>query len=125
MPLLVCVSTFLFLQMFAHVIEGHDFLRVCAGLVLFSTPSVIPILFIRRRLFNLWYPVALAYLVFGTIFLVGQNSASGGLPISISEQFVYAVDLAVAFFVVTFLWSIIHTLILRHQEKKTNQAVVK
>ena len=127
-PLLVCLCVLSIIVLIWHLQQypdGNAPVYTLGLLVLFSLPATIPLLFVRRRLFNLWYPVALAYLVLGTIFLLGQNSTSGGLPISISEQFVYAVDLAIAFFVVTFLWSIIHTIILRYNEKKANQAVVK
>lgn len=118
MPLLVCFCSFLLLGEFGNNIKDYGFLMVCAGLVLFSTPSVIPILFIRRRLFNYWYPTALIYLIIGTIYLLSKDGIGGGLPIGISERGGYTVYLAIGFSVATLLWSIIHTLVLRHNEKK-------
>ena len=116
-PLLMCVFLFFLSWEFGENQSKDNLLQTIGGLAFFSFPGTLPLLFVRRRLFNMWSIFAVFYLVFGTIFLSTADSNSWLL----SERAGYTIYLGIGFFIVTFLWSIIHTLILRHLEKKVNQ----
>ena len=94
-------------------------------LLLMSTPATIFLFFVRKQVIKAWSIFALLYMFFGVFFILKQDDYSGGLPVGISDQSYYAISLAMGFTAVTLFWAIIHTLILRHKEKKAGQTMIK
>jgi len=120
-PMIVCVCVFFLFWKLGAYEHRDNLLQTIGGLMLFFFPSTALILFVRKQIVKAWYPFALLYLVSGTIFLSSQDPY-GWL---ISARAVYAAYLGTGLFVITLLWAIIHTLILRRAEKKAIQTAVK
>ena len=122
-PLLVCVCIFFLFWKFNEYDNGDNLLQIIGGFILFSFPSTIPILFVRRQLFNLWSFVVIPLFVVSAVFLSTiDNSPTWFGPTSRGLDIIV---FGFSFSVITLLWSIIHTLILRHREKKMKQTIAK
>ena len=86
----------------------------------FLFPSTIALLFVRRQVIKAWSIFTLLYVFAGVLFLANQEVEGW-----ISPRGLYAIFFGVALSIITILWSIIHTLILRHNEKKVGQTMTK
>lgn len=82
---------------------------------LFFLPGAFSLLLVRRKVLGMWSIFLLIYLV-GTYFILSSQSYWGSW--TGNDRTFYAGELGLAFSVITILWSIIHTLIIRHGEKK-------
>lgn len=113
-PLVVCVGIFLVPRLLLEYHEDNlifDF----ADLGLYILPGSFSLLFARRGTVQVWLPFWVLFMFFTLSFLQGQ--ASGSLMFG-SPRGWLGLYLGLAFSLITVLWVIIHTLIIRHNEKK-------
>lgn len=78
-------------------------------------PGSLSLLFVQRKVLRAWSLFLLFYFI-GTYLILSSQSYWGSW-IGNDRAF-YAAELGLVLSVVTILWSIIHTLIIRHDEKK-------
>ncbi len=84
-------------------------------LLLSFLPGAISLVFVRRLIVVLWSLFALPYIYISTIFLSHQSIGSSLGP---GIRAGYGIELGLALSISTILWAIIHSLIIRHFEKK-------
>ena len=78
--------------------------------------SAVVILFARLETLKRWNIFAVAYLVATTIVLAFTPISSGGF--GFQERLTVAQIFGLLFLIITILWVVIHTVILRRKEKK-------
>ena len=81
----------------------------------FFTPSTLILLFVRKEIIKSWSLFAIIYVFVGILFIIKQNENIGAWGSSTSF---FPGFFGLSLSLVTVLWAIIHTLILRHAEKK-------
>lgn len=86
-------------------------------------PGVFFLLFVSKRVFKAWSVFAVWYIIIGFVFLITQDAGLGMW--NMGYRSLYTLYIGLFLSLITVLWVIIHILILRHAEKKSNQAVVK
>ncbi len=81
----------------------------------FFAPSTLILLFVRKEIIKSWSLFTVLYVFVGILFISKQNENIGtwGSSTSFFPGF-FGLSLSL----ITILWVIIHTLILRHREKK-------
>ncbi len=86
------------------------------GITLFFVPGAFSLLFVRKEVIKKWFFFALPYVVGSILFLSNQEDGAGYFIIS--PRGAYVIFLGSIFSGITILWAIIHSLIIRHFEKK-------
>ena len=120
-PLVVClVVGFLVTQRIPVPIPKNDLIRILIGMIFFSIPGSIALLFVRKQTIQIWAIFALCYFIVAIVEIASRDNSNSGWW-GWSEQSVHLIDWGIAFSLITILWSIIHTLILRHKEKKNQK----
>jgi len=101
----------------------NDLLQIIGGIILFLLPVDIIFLFVQKQVIKVLSLFILLYIFLASIFLSSQDTYRG--LFGVSDRSMYALYIGLSLSLITVLWAIIHTLVLRHREKKANQAVVK
>lgn len=120
-PLLLCVCVFLISWWLRFSPNFHeDSISVSiGGFALLLIPGTVALLFTRKEVIKAWSLFAVLYFIITLVFLSTQNAYGW-----ISPRGMYGVWLSASLSVITIFWSIIHTLILRRQDKKNENVKV-
>ena len=119
-PLIIFSGIWFMFQSFPH--KQDSILTTFAVLSLLAIPGSLSLLFVRKQTIKAWILLLAMFALFTVPFL--QAQAPIGQMFG-SSRGLWALFLGLAFSLITVLWAVIHTLILRYNEKKANQAVVK
>ncbi len=112
---------FLSLPLFQEMHCGEEnckdlLIKPLLGITLFFLPGAFSLLFVRKEVIMKWFFFALPYVVGSILFLANQEDGAGYFIIS--PRGAYVILLGSIFSGITILWAIIHSLIIRHFEKK-------
>lgn len=120
-PLLLGVCVFLISWWLRFSPNFHeDSISVSiGGFALLLIPGTVALLFTRKEVIKAWSLFAVLYFIITLIFLSTQNAYGW-----ISPRGMYGVWLSASLSAITIFWSIIHTLILRRQDKKNENVKV-
>ena len=121
--MLLCLVVFFFSWKLGFRNQWENLLSTVSMLMLFIFPSTLLILFVRKQILILWSFIVFFVVIAEINYLLSRDTLShlfGG-----SDRSQSAFGFGICLFVITLAWSIIHTLILRHQEKRELQGVVK
>ncbi len=88
-----------------------------ATFALFFFPGAISLFFVRKEVLKLWSFFALFYLIGACLILTNQDYWGGNL-INNERQF-YAGELSLILSILTIIWAITHSFMIRKGEKKS------
>jgi hypothetical protein len=115
-PLMVCIGVWLSIWMvFGVDYQEDNLLFDLADLTLLSIPGSFSLLFVRKSTVVKWSIFAVVYFLL-SFFILNQSDPSSRM--FGSERAWNSFSLGILFSIITIFWSIIHTLILRHRDKK-------
>ena len=94
-----------------------------SDLALFCIPGAFSLLFVRKQVLFWWSFSLILFFVVASDTISQANSYAGWW--GASQRDYATLSLGIFFSIFTILWAIIHTLILRHKEKKVGQTMTK